>query len=472
MQSKGSNIRIEIRILRPFPFNPGRVQFAQSNRFKPINNLILGEKDFLKLPEVSFETGEVIDKGPYAIDTTIERQTKDEHKEIKFPYNTALHFILCKENSRINKQHRATIFANRELQGTEISIPTDLELIRSVLMHRKIHKDLLTLPVIYITPSSAGQKLSAFLKLFNYDWSIIKHFLEEKFWLQLFRYCSEVKQSNIPAGRGIFSYKDLINEIDHLFQKYKDQIAIRMREVPEQEFPDEFVNDIIESYKKEAFKYYIDGELNYLIRQSGLFMGMKVKCDQCGSNKWYSLTELHDKLTCKGCNGEVIPDLHSKVYYKLSDTIINNLKSDPTKNHGQYDGNYLVMKTLLHLKNGSRQNASSFLWAPCLDIYGKKDENTLVTDLDIIAIQDGKIILGEAKDNAKEFKAKKVKNNIIWAGDNLKPDKILLACQTGNLDAIVEEIRSELTNKHCEVISYKASSAWYQLPGIFGLPNE
>jgi hypothetical protein len=198
---------------------------------------------------------------------------------------------------------------------------------------------------------------------------------------------------------------------------------------------------------------------------------MKVKCWQCGSNKWYSLTELQDKLPCKGCNSEIIPNLESKIYYKLSDTIINNLLSDQLKNHKQFDGNYVVLKTLLHLKNDSENSGNSFIWAPCLDFKGKEGENSLVSDLDIVVIQNGNLIIGEAKSNSSDFNSK-VKKNIIWAGNNLMPDRIILSCQTGNLGKVVEDINAGLTYRNCKVISYITSRPWYHLPGIFGLPNE
>jgi hypothetical protein len=473
MQEGCKSARIERKELRPFPFKSNDIQYVDSKHFKLANNLILGKTDFLKLPDVTFESGNSIDDGPYAIDILLQRETDDEHTEIKFPYEAELHFISCKEASRVNRDHRITVFTNKQKPGFDISIPSDIELLKSVLMFRNHHGNLLTLPIDHILPSSAGQKLSAFFKIFRNDWNTIKQFLEEKFWLQLFRYESQLDESGILTGRGVFSYQDIEKELNGLYDKYLADVSINMREIPEQAIDQDFILQYVERCKKEAFAYYIHDEINFLIDNGGLFVGMKVKCHQCGSNKWYSLTELRDKLPCKGCNSEIIPNLESKVYFKLSDTIINNLLSDQTKNHKKYDGNYVVMKTLIYLKNDSSETGSSFHWAPCMDFQGKNAKSPITSDVDIIAIQNGKLVIGEAKYNATEFSSK-VKDSLIWMANELLPDKLIVSCAEGSLDEVVEYINRGLTNKRCQVISYKIFPAWYHFPGIFGMgiPKE
>jgi hypothetical protein len=148
------------------------------------------------------------------------------------------------------------------------------------------------------------------------------------------------------------------------------------------------------------------------------------------------------------------------------------LLSDQTRNAKHYDGNYVVLKTILHLKEDS-QTGNSFLWTPCLDFFGRDGFNHIKSDIDILVIQNGKLIIGEAKMDAKEFNLK-VKNSLIWMGDNLMPDKIIVSCHTGDIEKVAKEVQARLVNKNCEVIFYKIYSAWYHFPGIFGVgtPNE
>ena len=126
---------------------------------------------------------------------------------------------------------------------------------------------------------------------------------------------------------------------------------------------------------------------------------MKVRCNFCGANKWYSLAELKEVIDCKGCFNQIIPGIKSPIYYKLSETIISNLLSDQTKNKKTFDGNYIVIRTLHSLKNDYSNCYSSFIWVPPTEIVYQLGDDKNVTDIDIIAIQDGKLVLGEAKNN-------------------------------------------------------------------------
>ncbi|KYP13494.1 hypothetical protein [Flavihumibacter sp. CACIAM 22H1] len=468
MQQISRSARIEAEPLPAFPFKAGGVRQVRSSQVKAVKNLVLGKSDFLKLPPVTFENGRGIDNGPYAADIMLERDTGDEQQEIKFPYGTELHFIVCKEPSRVNKQHRATVFITRDNPGFDIAIPSDLDLIRAVLMYRRQHKNLVTLPISGLSPSSAGQKLSAFLKIFRNDWQLVRQFLEEALWLQLFRYESKLKDSGIAAGRGVFSYQDLEKELNGLYEKLMPEVAVNLKEKRDLDMDQAAVQQYLERCKKEAFAYHIDDNINFLIANGGLFVGMMVKCHQCGSNKWYSLSELRDKLPCKGCSGEIMPDLSSKVYYRLSDTIINNVLSDQTKNGKEYDGNYVVMKALLHLKGDLQETGNSFIWVPCLDFQGKSGNSPITSDADIVAIQNGKLVVGEGKYDSNDFSTK-VMNSLVWMANELLVDKIVVACANGSLEEVVKYINDRLTNKRCRVIAYKASTPWYQLPGIFGM---
>ncbi|MEI9943947.1 MAG: hypothetical protein WDN26_06950 [Chitinophagaceae bacterium] len=162
-------------------------------------------------------------------------------------------------------------------------------------------------------------------------------------------------------------------------------------------------------------------------------------------------------------------NLSSKIYYKLSETIINNLLADQTKNQKPFDGNYVVLKTLISLKEGYGFNQKSFVWAPCVDIVWREGSENRCTDIDIAAIQDGKLILGEAKVDADDFKKKGAKENLMWIAKNLLPDKLLLAYDVGNIDSTVIDLKQRLSDFPCEIITYKTTKPWYHIPGLYGL---
>ena len=471
IQAKNINISPQPESIESFPFNYSRLKYKRQGYFALESNLLLGDKDFLKFSNLSFENNAIVEEGVYAIDVIMLRDNPNDQNEIKFPFNTHLHHLVCEIKARINGEHRISIYTDCKSNGTEFKIPSDINIIENLLRFRQKHDELITLPIRYTWPSNSGQKLSAFINLFDQDWQDIDEFLTELFWVNIFRYNSEVKNSAVPKGKGVFSYKDIEQEIDRLFEKYNDELVAKLKRIDEVQLDDETIKRIILRDKKETFQYYIDPNLNYLIKKGGLFIGMRVNCNNCGSNKWYSLSELSDKINCKGCSISIIPDLKSKVYYKLSEIITNNLLNDQVKNGKEYDGNYVVLKTLLSLKNDHRLSISSFIWSPSLNFETDRDNKSWSSDFDILAIQNGRFIIGEAKADSSLFNAKEIKQ-LIWIANNLYPDIIILACARGNLDNVIQKVTEGITNPNCKVISYNTSKPWYHFRGLFGIPHE
>jgi len=468
IQPKCNSIQFITQAQVPFPFSIVNAQYINSNFHKESTALVLDKEDFLRFPPLSFEDTTHINRGEYCIDLVIERDTRDKQKEVKFPYGTPLYHLVCRQKARINRNHRISILLQGNSGGIDFKVPDDTDIISTVLSYRQYQKDLHKTPIEYINISNAGQKLSAFYHLFDEDWLNIQQYIEEKFWLQLFRYESDLKQSGIPKGKGIFSYHDIQNEITGLFDKYRPAIKEKIKRDPEIVFDEAWLQRYIERNTQDAYKYHINPGLKYLVEKGGLFIGMRVSCKQCGSNKWYSLAELSHRIGCKGCNNQIIPNIDSKVYYRLSDILVNNLLNDQTTNGKEFDGNYIVLKALLHLKYRYNGFKNSFIWSPCLEFTTK---NNWQTDLDIVAILNGTLILGEAKSSAGEF-SKKVINGLVWIANNLNPDKIMIACNTGNLAPVAAKIKAGLTNGNCEVIQYVASKPWYHFSGLFGLPTS
>lgn len=471
IQEKNFNINIETENIKQFPFEYNSFDYTASKYLTAQNNLLVGNNDFLKFSPLSFESGNIVQEGSYAIDTVILRDTTGEQNEIKFPFETPLYHLVTKSKARVNRFKRISVFRDCKQQGTEFKIPSDADIFSHLLRMRENQHKPITLPIKSLFLSNSGQKMSAFFNLFEGNWGYIKEFLEERFWVNLFRYHTEVNESAIPSGKGIFSFKDIENEINELFNKYENDITSQLIEATEGSLNLKDIEGIIKRNKKETFQNFINPNLNYLIKQGGLFMGMKVPCQRCGSNKWYSLNQLSDKLNCKGCNNTITPDLSSKVYYKLSEILINNLLNDQTKNGKKYDGNYIVFKTLLYLKNDSDDRGNSFIWSPPLQFITDSQNGSWSSDLDIIAIQNGKLIIGEAKASADLFYRKDI-NQLIWVANNLSPDKIILACENGNLDDKVAKVKAGIINPNCEVITYKTYKPWYHFHGIFGFPHD
>lgn len=426
-----------------FPYQPSSIKRIKVDFFNLNSSLILGNTDMIRIPVLTFLSGLQVDRGDYMLDLEIEHDINDEHKEIMFPSNAALVSIIHKNRSRVNYSNNITVQLASKCTSVKITVPNNFELLNSILNLRMKDEKYEYLPVQSITFSPAGKKLAAFLDLFENNLERVNSYLKNKFWIQLFKNNSEFKnRSQIQKGKGVFHIKDLENEFRLVFNKY---YSTRHENVDQEKI--ELNND---NELANKFKELIENKLAYLIKRNGILIGMKVSCEFCGSRKWYSLKDLSWKMNCSGCAKEIMPGIDSKIYYKISDTITNNILNNPLGNGKETEGNYIVLRTLFWLKYGRSIEVKSFIWTPCLDLISK---NGIKTDIDLVVIINGKLILGEAKASGSEF-TKPVLNNLLWVGDNLLPDYLILSCENGNLDSKVDFLKTNLKNKKCEILTY------------------
>lgn len=503
IQSKFKSITFSIGKERNFPFEISRRSY--DNRFSYINrskSAIIGKNDILKLPVPLFNK-DIDVHGNYVVDMEIEKDQMSHAKNLKLPFKTPLHHLICANECRINYSHNISLSISDKTEVVDIKIPDNYDIFQSILSFRNEEGNYIPTGLNDLQLSNDGKRLTAFLKLFENDLDEMQNFIGDKFWLDLFRYKSEIEntkkskqgftlpetniinkhfwsqllghsteraklnekyKSNIPDCGGIFSYKDLKRELALLYRKYFSDIKSKSRI---SELNEEQLAEYLTKIFQDDFETHIDAKLQYLINKNALFMGMKVKCNSCGSNSWYALSDLKNKMSCKDCYNEIIPKLQSELYYRLSNSIISNLLSDMTSDSKEYAGNYVVLRTLLFLKNCN----DSFIYYPPMEYtyfeHGRKGS----TDIDILVIQDGKLIVGEAKSDAGEFN-KNEKDKLIRLGNNLRPDKIILAFCSGSIEEMKKKaiyIQSSITNHSCEVILYQAESARYLFGALFGL---
>ena len=463
IQEKFKHIRFSLGKILPFPYDILDFSYKNELSNEKTKQIFTEKSDLLKLPSPRLNDRQLV-KGSYAVDIEIEKDERNPPKKIKFP------FKYPQNQGRINRFHDESLFTTNEVSSVDFGIPTDFEVFQALLLYNIDDKGKQERSKIdQIRLSNAGQKLYALLNLFNNDWDQLMHLLSDKFWLDLFKFQSEFRSdSNIPKGKGIFSHRDIFDERANLIERYRDFIEAKYRREGATEEWDEIKNWLT----KDDFSSGINYDLQYLIDIGALFMGIKIKCDTCGANKWYALKELQDKVPCKGCNTLIIPQLESPFYYKINEIVINNLLSNPNSNSKEFDGNYIVIETLHGLKEDWHNCNQSFLFCCPMEFVVRTSRTSKWTgDIDVLAIQDGKLILGESKSYAGEFNNKEL-NQLIWLGNEINPDKIIMSFNSGELDeSKIQKVRDGITNKLCEVVVYKVSSPWYMSGGLFGLPK-
>lgn len=499
---------LNVKIISPiaFPYSVRQILNSRYEQEQFDRNLLFDKNAYLPITMPHF-LNNLTESGYFSFDLTFIKEEVQSSNNILFPYYTLVHSLVAKEKGRVNRKHILSFKLDQSKKGLEVTLPSELEIFKSRIHILQKDDDLIYTSVQHSEISSAGMKLSSFFKLFNYEWLDISNYIQDKFWLNLLKGKSDYKDielkikrtveetlydkpyqesdfvvnqnkegiieskfyKNNLSGDGIFSYLDIQSLLFCVYYAYRDKIELNIKEqLPNFSIDFKFISDAI----VEDLNRIIKPSLQYLVSINALFIGIKIKCNNCGSNLWYSIDELSRKMTCKGCRDTVMPKIESPYYYKVNDVILNNLMNDQKNLKKDFHGNYVVIKTLLYIKENHESNKNSFLYSPCFDIVIHDQEAPFKkTDIDILAIKDGKLIAGEAKVSARDFNTKVI-NQLIWVGKNIMPDKLILAYQNGHFDKDkLERIKAEIDNPNIEIIDYRISEPWYHFGRIFGFPK-
>jgi hypothetical protein len=486
LQTSTTLVHFDIALSRLYPRAMDVGPFPYIKETVWSKNLLIGTKDFLKLPVPLLNRHVTLTTGTYIYDIEFRQEAGDNSNKLKIPYGTSVGFLLANHSGRINREHNVSFFLTGQIQGIDLNVPSEIDIFRSRLHARIYMGELIYNPVENIQFSDAGRKLSAFVDLFGNNLRQASEFVKEQFWVDLilgittgkkktnieFKRNSSVSGSvvedrfhvKLPASPyvnfdGVFSYEDLKAERRIIYFEHLNKIKLWL-ESHQQNLTDDDLNAFIEKSIEEDFKRHIDSELQFFVDNDALFMGMKVKCYNCGSKSWYPLRELSNKLPCKGCFKTIVPAVQSHLYYKFNDVILNNISSDPVKRSKNFNGNYIVLKTLGNFAE-SHKSHESFLWTPSVDVLIHDGTKPLTTDIDLLMIQNGELIIGEAKADTEGFTTLQFEQ-LRKIAVAIRPDKIILAYSDGALPLQkIEDLRTELSSIGCEIIIHKIFNSHY-----------
>jgi len=139
------------------------------------------------------------------------------------------------------------------------------------------------------------------------------------------------------------------------------------------------------------FKEQVLGEIDWLLSTRVLLQGCELSCGKCGSRNWFPIGDMDAELTCPSCSFTFSTPASPEWSYRL-----NALVSDGLRRRGML----AVILTLNELEQFSR---SLFLHCPCQDVF-KKGRSGKFTDLDILVVSEGRLIIGEVKSTPGGFK--------------------------------------------------------------------
>lgn len=368
---------------------------------------LITEKGMFHLPKLSFTNEVSFHPQKWAVDIEIKRFGENNYQnEIKYPYTTETQHIIKNVNGRINKTRNISIIIHNQQNTSdtlEIVVPEFKDLLRQLISNPKIHGQSINTNYIDIGSHDASNRLTAFLKSFNFNFLEIDDFFSDRFWVELFE---ELITNDRVAGDSIQFEEIKTKAIEALKQK-----GIELGEKGE-------------TYQNEEnLELGLKETLVDLCNFRVFLKGLKLKCTKCSSVFWYPVKEVRETINCKGCLENFKLPIEPRFAYKLNDLIKNNIFQSKTSR----DGNLTVIRTLVSIQSNSRQ---AFEYSPQINLYDDHMSKKPRSEVDVVCLSDGQLIIGEAKYNSSSFAADKNKSlkSLVELAKEIHPDKIILSC--------------------------------------------
>ncbi|MCK4353609.1 hypothetical protein KAW65_09425 [candidate division WOR-3 bacterium] len=323
--------------------------------------------------------------------------------------------------SRITNDGLISVEVNENDKNIQLFIPEDWQVIHACIIkntrYNRYYKDDSRDPkkkASYknFSISDKGRYTKGFLELFPNPWGA-SQFIETRYWRKILEFMCQrsseeegsklepIKnwiQKNIVTSskldkeqlsrfifKKIYELKSIIPEVDFnfLLEKFQEEVKEYVSKNPKYKRPKKgIVRELVET-------------LGELTNRTFFLQGVKVKCETCGSNFWYGIEELQRIVKCRGCRSKIPFPVEVRWSYRLNDLV---------KNAVSFHGVLPVIWGLGHILSRSRE---SFIYLPGIDLYDYRSKGS-VSEVDIVSISDGELILAEIVSSGKEFTDHKI----------------------------------------------------------------
>lgn len=386
--------------------------------------VIPGNESIIQLPELSFTKKLDFFSQSWIVDIAIKEYGGTNPNEIKYPLTTDTRYIIKGNEGRINLQRNVSILINSQQQESDtlnISLPNIMDLASQLIMRPVINGQSVNNKYVHIGHHDDSNKLNGFLNLFNRDLHSISDFFSDDFWVSIFE---ELSTSEKTAGDAICFYgildkcKDRMQNAGVIELTYEGKIKGNKN--------DTYINE-------ENLVLGLKNTMEELCQYRVFLKGYNSKCPHCSSRFWYSIKDVGESLNCKGCYNNYDLPVEPAFAYKLNDLVKNNIFQTPTSRNG----NLTVIRTLALLSN---VGFSSFSYTAQLNLYSGVRPTKISGDIDIFCIENGKLIIGEAKHDSKAFTENRNKSlkSLVDVAKTIRPDKIVLSCYEDTNDKLAK----------------------------------
>jgi hypothetical protein len=393
----------------PYPVDDTQGSGAYVERDPGKQQLLLTGETKFAVAAPAFITGTAYATDTWAIDLQITAMGDESNaKEILLPKTTNVAYLLGGVKGRVNFERRLSYYyqsntphipASVELRQTPTFSAILPQLIRAPLIAGVVHQT----PYTGIEIGEPGRRMQSFFRLAEGNLSVVQMYLWDKFWFEMLINCC---RSEKFVGDTL-SFAQLLGRCQ------------RHIENDGQKFENSEQKQRVLDELQTALKPMVAE----LVAMKVLFPGYTLSCNHCGHLAWYALEDVAVTIKCSGCIEHFPLPVDPDVSYRLSTLVRRNFYQTPQT----ADGNGVVIRTILKLKG---QNQTSFEYSGQLNIY-KFNKIERETDLDIVALDNGEFVIGEAKNDSSQFD-KKCLRLLYEVASYIRPDRIVLSCAQDN----------------------------------------
>jgi hypothetical protein len=320
----------------------------------------------------------------------------------------------------------------------------------------------------YIRLSDKGRYLSGVIDLFTELYGASQVFAK-RYWRRVFSILSAKEEDSESLKLQIIRNKISkkingqtpeflispagIDWITGLVLQTSKETNIIGKELPFDFFVQEAKNELsefeAENPSDQGFEFNEDelrDSIQDFIDQDIILLGVSSHCPSCGYSNWHYIDDAKQTLKCLGCNKQYKIKTEPTWHYKL-----NNLVRVAYSQHGLAPVIIVLSELLL-------DSRSSFFFIPNIELFDDW-RGQPKGELDIICIQDGKLIIGEIKQSLKLFNSSDF-NNMRELAKKIRPDLVIFSSFDKKPNVFVkkniERINEELQEFEIEV-------KWHQI---------
>lgn len=306
--------------------------------------------------------------------------------------------------------------------------------------------------------SDKGRYFSGLIEIFKGLYSAFR-VLEEKYWRRMFDLMSNAdpqrdqnRKVSVRAklAKGMnrfgtdFQSNGRTDGLDWLTEYFMQILKEESSEGREIRF-----DIFLEEARKELHEYNLRNQrdtpwpfrktdvknaLTDLTERGIISIGHRPYCPLCGSPNWYSVDEVRQELKCKGCAYGYHLRPEEEYYYRL-----NSRVQAACAKHG-------LVPLVLVLGELLDKARTSFIYTASHDLFKKRNAKP-ETDLDVLCVQDGKLIIGEIKKSCGLFKKSHI-TDMAKIAKKIKADKLIFSSlnerPTANVKGWIQEVAKQL----------------------------